>query len=177
MVPSGNAEAGTMRAKRLIAASALLLGATLATIAATFAQGYYGGFGLPQWPFMDTTRYGYDPASSNSSDIAQYGHLYDYAPDYNNSPAEGREGRFLASGVLWGPPVQMDAYLTSLGIGPQGNFSSGIGSGPSLYSPATSISVSQLREAFNSEAASFGPPTDRFTLSTRVGRVGRATAP
>jgi hypothetical protein len=180
-----------VRAKNLILASALFLGATLATSATTFAQGDYGG--LPLWPFTDTTRYGYDPALG----IAQYGHgLYDYAPDY--LLPKGREGRLpglshitlistrknqdldpdgSAAGVLWGPPVQMVAFLTSLGIGPQGNVSADIGAWPSLYRPATSISVSQIREAFNPEAASFGPPTDTFTPSPPVGLARRGTAP
>jgi len=189
-----------MRAKKLVAASALLL---LATIATTFAQGYYGrphGYGLsPLWPFTATTRYGYESASSNSFGVAQYGYgLYNYAPDYNKLLPKGHEGQLPglphirlsgtrknqglhpdgpAAGVLWGPPVGMVAFLTSLGIGPQGNFSPGIDAWPSLYRPDTSISGGQIREAFNPEAASFGPPTDTFTPSTPIGLARRATAP
>jgi hypothetical protein len=185
-----------MRAKKLIAASALLLASTLATIATTFAQSYYcgpSGCGLlPLWPFMDTTRYGYDPAASNSFGIAQYGHgLYDYAPDWREGRLPGlphirlsgtRKNQDLhpdgpAAGVLWGPPVQMVAFLTSLGIGPQGNVSPGIDAWPSLYRSDTRLSVGQIREAFNPEAASFGPPTDRFTPSTPIDLARRATAP
>ena len=185
-----------MRAKKLIVASALLLGATLATKATTFAQGYYGGpygYGLPQWLFMDTTRHGYDPAPSNSFDIAQYHGLYDYAADSNKV----REGRLPgplhvlvvgtrknqdlhpdgpAAGVLWGSSDQMVAFLASLAIGPQGNDSPGMDAWPGLYSAATKISGSQIRNVFNPEATSFGPLTDRFT-PTPVGVAGRPTAP